>query len=70
MDYGSKWKLLPVSYTHLEKISDINRLSNIEVSKLKEKLMKTLVNGNLDFSKKYGKELFLRDREAVSYTHL
>lgn len=46
-----------------EKISDINRLSNIEVSKLKEKLMKTLVNGNLDFSKKYGKELFLRDRE-------
>ncbi|MDU1909808.1 hypothetical protein [Fusobacterium sp.] len=46
-----------------EKISNISRLSNIKIPKLKEKLIKTLCNGNLDFSKKYGKELFLRDRE-------
>lgn len=53
-----------------EKISDISRLSNIEIPKLKEKLMKTLSNGNLDFSKKYGKELFLRDREEFYKTIL
>ena len=53
-----------------EKISSINRFSNIEIPKLKEKLMKTLSNGNLDFSKRYGKELFLRDREEFYKTVL
>lgn len=53
-----------------EKISDIGRFSNIEIPKLKEKLIKTLSNGNLDFSKKYGKELFLRDREEFYKTIL
>ena len=32
--------------------------------------MKTLANGNLDFSKRYGKELFLRDREEFYKTIL
>lgn len=53
-----------------EKISEINRLSNIDISTLKEKLMKTLANGNLDFSKKYGKELFLRNRDEFYKTVL
>lgn len=53
-----------------EKISAIYRFSNIEIPKLKEKLMKTLANGNLDFSKRYGKELFLRDREEFYKTIL
>ncbi|WP_308009221.1 hypothetical protein [Fusobacterium varium] len=53
-----------------EKISDICRFSNAEIPKLKEKLIKTLSNGNLDFSKKYGKELFLRDREEFYKTIL
>lgn len=50
------------------KISTINRFSNLEVTKLKENLMKTMVNGNLEFSKKYGKELFLRNRDEFFKT--
>ncbi|EFS21623.1 hypothetical protein FSBG_01120 [Fusobacterium gonidiaformans 3-1-5R] len=45
-------------------IHEISRLSNIEIPKLKEKLMTTLVNRNFDFAKRYAKELFLRDERS------
>lgn len=41
-----------------EKISAIYRFSNIEIPKLKEKLMKTLANGNLDFQKDMERNFF------------
>lgn len=47
-----------------EKIDKIERFTNLDSEKVKSNFMKTLFNGNLDFSKKYGKELFLRDRES------
>lgn len=50
------------------KISAVSRLSNLEIKKLKENLFKTIINGNLDFSKKFGKELFLRDRDEFFKT--
>ena len=43
------------------KFKKINRHSNIPMNKIKRNFMKTLVNGTLDFSKEYGKEMFLRD---------
>lgn len=42
-------------------ISAISRLSNVEVPKLREKLMTTLVHGNFDHAIRYAKELFLRE---------
>ena len=45
-------------------LDKIERFSNIDMDKVKENLMKTMFNGNIDFAKKYGKELFLRDKEA------
>lgn len=42
----------------------IDRFSNLDIEKVKINLIKTLFNGNLEFSKKYGKELFLRDRDT------
>lgn len=47
-----------------QKIDKIERFSSMEIEKVKSNLIKTLFNGNLEFSKKYGKELFLRDRES------
>lgn len=41
----------------------IERFSNLDIEKVKKNLIKTIMNGNLDFAKKYGKELFLRDRK-------
>lgn len=54
-----------------QNIRKIDRCSNVEIPDLKENLMKTLVSGNLNFSKIFAKELFLRDREEffkVLYT--
>lgn len=45
-------------------LDKIDRFSNVDMDKIKDNLIKTIFNGNLDFAKKYGKELFLRDREA------
>lgn len=45
-------------------ISPIKRLSNVEIPKLKEKLMTTLVHGNFDYAKRYAKELYLRDENS------
>ncbi len=39
----------------------IDRFSSLDIDKVKINFIKTLFNGNLEFSKKYGKELFLRD---------
>lgn len=41
----------------------IDRLTNISLEDLKENFIKLMMNGNLEFSKKYGKELALRDRK-------
>lgn len=45
------------------KFKKINRHSNISIDKMKKNFMKTLVNGTLEFSKEYGKEIFLRDEK-------
>lgn len=52
------------------KIGKINRFSNIDEKKLKENLLKTLTNGGLEFSLKYGKELFLRNKDEFFKTTL
>lgn len=41
----------------------IERFSNLDIEKVKKNFIKTILNGNLEFAKKYGKELFLRDRD-------
>lgn len=43
------------------KIDKIERYSNVQIEELKEKFFKLLANGNVDFAKRYGKELFLKD---------
>ena len=59
-------------YETLEKESDkiervkekkIDRLSNVSIDKLKENFVKLVIKGELEFSKKYGKELALKDKE-------
>lgn len=52
------------------KIGKINRLSNVDEKKLKENLLKTLTNGGLEFALKYGKELFLRNKDEFFKTVL
>lgn len=47
-----------------QNIKKISRASNLEIESLKKNLMKTLVNSNLDFSKTFAKELFLRNKKA------
>ena len=51
-----------------QNIKKIDRASNLDIETLKKNLMKTLVNSNLDFSKIFAKELFLRDRKAFFET--
>lgn len=46
----------------------IDRLSNVPVDKIKENFMKLVIKGELEFSKKYGKELALKDREEFLKT--
>ena len=47
-----------------QNIKKIDRASNLDIETLKKNLMKTLTNSNLDFSKIFAKELFLRDKKA------
>lgn len=53
-----------------EKIKEkkIDRLSNIPVDRLKENFIKLVIKGELEFSKKYGKELALKDKEEFLKT--
>ena len=51
-----------------QNIKKIDRASNLDIETLKKNLMKTLINSNLDFSKIFAKELFLRDRKAFFET--
>ena len=51
-----------------QNIKKIDRASNLDIETLKKNLMKTLVNSNLDFSKIFAKELFLRDKKAFFET--
>ncbi|MGX6590736.1 hypothetical protein [Cetobacterium ceti] len=46
----------------------IDRLSNLTIEALKSNLMKLVINGNLEFGKKYGKELYLRDKNEFFQT--
>lgn len=46
----------------------IDRLSNISIDKLKENFIKLVIKGELEFSKKYGKELALKDKEEFIKT--
>lgn len=51
-----------------QNIKKIDRASNLDIETLKKNLMKTLINFNLDFSKIFAKELFLRDKKAFFET--
>ena len=51
-----------------QNIKKIDRASNLDIETLKKNLMKTLTNSNLDFSKIFAKELFLRDRKTFFET--
>ncbi len=51
-----------------EKEKKIERLSNLSVDKLKENLVKLVVKGEIEFSKRYAKELALRDKEEFLKT--
>lgn len=46
-----------------EKEKKIERLSNISIEKLKENFVKLVIKGEIEFSKRYAKELALRDKE-------
>ncbi|MCQ8211266.1 hypothetical protein NON08_01615 [Cetobacterium somerae] len=46
----------------------IDRLSNVSIDKLKENFVKLVIKGDLEFSKKYGKELALKDKEEFFKT--
>ena len=51
-----------------QNIKKIDRASNLDIETLKKNLMKTLTNSNLDFSKIFAKELFLRDKKSFFET--
>ena len=51
-----------------QNIKKIDRASNLDIETLKKNLMKTLTTSNLDFSKIFAKELFLRDKKAFFET--
>lgn len=53
-----------IDFRERQNFDKIERYSNIELEKVKQNFIKTLVNGNLYFAKRYGKELFLRDRKG------
>lgn len=46
-----------------QNLDKIERYSSLDIEKVKTNYIKTLFNGNLEFAKRYGKELFLRDRK-------
>lgn len=47
-----------------QNLDKIERYSNLDIEKVKTNYIKTLFNGNLEFCKRYGKELFLRDTKS------
>ena len=63
-------RILKEESNKVERIKEkkIERLSNIPVDKLKENFMKLVIKGELEFSKKYGKELALKDKEEFGKT--
>ena len=63
-------RVLKEESNKIERIKEkkIERLSNIPVDKLKENFMKLVIKGELEFSKKYGKELALKDKEEFIKT--
>ena len=70
-DDGKKLAEYLFKYSYPEEkqnIKKIDRASNLDIETLKKNLMKTLTNFNLDFSKIFAKELFLRDKKAFFET--
>ncbi|WP_297434468.1 hypothetical protein [uncultured Cetobacterium sp.] len=63
-------RVLKEESNKIERIKEkkIERLSNISVDKLRENFMKLVIKGELEFSKKYGKELALKDKEEFIKT--
>ncbi|MGL5277687.1 MAG: hypothetical protein ACRC8M_01215 [Cetobacterium sp.] len=63
-------RVLKEESNKIERIKEkkIERLSNISVDRLKENFMKLVIKGELEFSKKYGKELALKDKEEFIKT--
>lgn len=63
-------RVLKKESNKIERIKEkkIERLSNVPVDKLKENFMKLVIKGELEFSKKYGKELALKDKEEFLKT--
>lgn len=63
-------RVLKEESNKIERIKEkkIERLSNVPVDKLKENFMKLVIKGELEFSKKYGKELALKDKEEFLKT--
>lgn len=57
--------ILEAESNKIERIKEkkIDRLSNISLEKLKENFIKLVIKGELEFSKRYGKELALRDKD-------
>lgn len=51
-----------------EKFKKIERLSNLSILKLQENFIKLVIKGELEFSKRYGKELALRDKNLFLET--
>lgn len=45
-------------------IHKIDRMSTVDLKSLEEKCMTTMVKGNLDYAKRYAKELYYRDEVA------
>lgn len=63
-------RVLKEESNKIERIKEkkIERLSNVPVDKLKENFIKLVIKGELEFSKKYGKELALKDKEEFLKT--
>lgn len=63
-------RVLKEESNKIERIKEkkFERLSNVPVDKLKENFMKLVIKGELEFSKKYGKELALKDKEEFLKT--
>lgn len=55
-----------ISKIEREKEKKIDRLSNLTLEKLKENLVKLVIKGEVEFAKRYAKELALRDAEEFN----
>lgn len=57
-----------IDFKERQKDKDISRLSNVDLIKAVDIFTKVVIKGELEFAKKYGKELALRDKELFYKT--